>query len=386
MSNLAEGYLGLKQMQTTLPASFYVDPEHYKRELNAIWYRNWVYVCRSEELGVPRAFQTMEIGDQSILIVRDENNDLQAFHNTCRHRGSVLCTEKQGKLPSKSIICPYHAWAYSLQGELKRTSSKTHPDGFDKSQYPLYDVAVKEWKGFVFINLAGKQAPAFEDELDTGKADIDHWPLKSLKLGHRFSKTMECNWKIFWENFNECLHCPRVHPELCKLVPIYGQGYMEAEDYPDWPANAESQDPKLVGGMRDGAETWTYDGQTAGKPFKDLTEKERSAGYHYVVSRPSVFIALHVDYVRIVRLRPLSTEKTELQVEWLFTDETLADPSVDIKQIAAFAQLVMEQDAAVSEINQKGLHSIRHQQGILMSEENDVHNFQNWVREQLATL
>src|SRR5680860_265744 len=161
MSEEFEGYLGLTKMQATLPASYYLDSDHHLRELNAIWYRQWVYVCRSEELASARDFRTFDIGSQSILIVRDENNDLNAFHNTCRHRGSELCSASKGKLPSKSIICPYHAWAYSLQGELKRTSSKTHPEGFDRSQYPLYDVAVKEWNGFIFINLAGQHAAPF---------------------------------------------------------------------------------------------------------------------------------------------------------------------------------------------------------------------------------
>ena len=109
------------RVQATLPADYYLDDGHYQRELDAIWYRNWVYVCRAEALEGPRAFRTIEIGSQSILIVRDEHHRLNAFHNTCRHRGSVLCTEEEGRLRSKSIICPYHSWTYSLQGDLKKS-------------------------------------------------------------------------------------------------------------------------------------------------------------------------------------------------------------------------------------------------------------------------
>lgn len=378
-----EGYLGLNQAKATLPAHYYLDEKHFQRELTAIWYRNWVYVCRSDALANPRDFRSIKIGSQNILIVRDENHELQAFHNTCRHRGSILCTEEKGRLGSKSIICPYHAWSYSLQGDLKRTSSKSHATDFDKSAFALYKVAVEEWKGCVFVNLAGEDAIPFPDSLQKDSANLDNWPMESLRVGHVYQKTMACNWKIFWENFNECLHCPGVHPELCKLVPIYSRGYMEARDHPNWKDHAASNDPAFKGGMQEGAHTWTHDGQTVGEPFKDLTDEERKTGYHYVVSLPSVFIAAHMDYVRIVRLLPLGPEKTELKVEWLFSEKTMADESIDIPKVAEFARMVLEQDATVSEINQKGLHSIRHKQGVLMAEEYDVHNFQNWVREQL---
>ena len=383
MTKLTSTYKGLTEVQQTLPADYYLDAGHYERELKAIWYRNWVYVCRDEILDEPRTFRTIGIGSQNVLVLRDENGDLQAFHNTCRHRGSILCTESEGKLRSKSIICPYHSWSYSLQGELKRTPSKNCPAGFDKRNYPLYKVAVEEWKGFIFVNLAGENAVPLADSFQEDSANLDNWPMQSLKLGHTYQKTMACNWKIFWENFNECLHCPSVHPELCKIVPIYGRAYMESEEDPNWPENQHSADPKLIGGLREGAKTWSFDGQPVGKPFAGLSEKERNSGHHYVVNCPSIFIAAHIDYVRIVRLLPLGPEKTEMQVEWLFSEETLADKSIDIEKAASFAKLVMQQDAFVSELNQRGLHCIQHKHGVLMAEDYDVHNFQNWVREQL---
>jgi len=386
VNDVNKGYTGLTSLQETLPASFYLDPAHHQRELNAIWYRHWVYVGRAESLHGTGAFRTIMIGSQNILIVRDENLELQAFHNTCRHRGSVLCTEKEGRLRTKSIICPYHAWRYSLKGDLQGVSSRHCQAEFDKKDYPLYSVAVDEWQGFVFVNLAGDKAVPLADSFHEDSANLDNWPLTSLRLGHSYRKTMDCNWKIFWENFNECLHCPGVHPELCKVVPIYSRAYMEPRDDPDWQQHLGSCDPKLAGGLREGAYTWTFDGQAVGNSFEGLTEQERKTGYHYVVNQPSVFIAAHVDYVRIVRLLPLAVGQTELQVEWLFSEETLADKSINIEEAAAFAKLVMQQDAMVSELNQKGLQCIEHQHGVLMPEEYDVHNFQNWVREQLKNL
>jgi len=383
MTKLTSAYIGLTEVHETLPADYYLDSGHYARELKAIWYRNWIYVCRSEILDEPRKFRTVGIGSQNVLVLRDENGDLQAFHNTCRHRGSVLCIESEGTLRTKSIICPYHNWSYSLQGELQRTTSKQCPAGFDKRDYPLYKVVVDEWKGFIFVNLAGEEAVPLADSFQEDSANLDNWPMQSLKLGHSYRKTMACNWKIFWENFNECLHCPAVHPELCKIVPIYGRGQMEPAENPNWADHQDSTDPKLIGGMREGAETWTFDGQPIGKPFAGLSEKERKTAHHFVVNQPSIFIAAHIDYIRIVRLLPLGPEKTEMRVEWLFSEETLADKSIDIVKAASFAKMVMQQDAFVSELNQKGLHCIQHKHGVLMAEEYDVLTFQNWVREQL---
>jgi len=134
----AAGYNGLTEQRQALPAHYYFDRAHYERELRRIWFRNWIYVGRSEGLPAPRSFRTFEISDQRLLLVRDDAGQLQGFYNTCRHRGAALCQEAQGQLRSPAIICPYHAWAYDLHGELLRTSSKVHAHGFDVGDYSLY--------------------------------------------------------------------------------------------------------------------------------------------------------------------------------------------------------------------------------------------------------
>ncbi len=384
MNHTDQHYTGLTKTQPTLPAHYYFDPGHYARELDAIWYRDWVYVCHANDLDGPGAFRRIEIGTQSILVVRDEADTLHAFHNTCRHRGARLCTEPQGQFGSARIVCPYHRWSYALSGELQRAGSGHCPDGFEMQDYPLYEVAVDAWQGFIFVNLLGAAAPPLAESFQPDSANLDDWPLQALRTGHTYRKTMACNWKVFWENFNECLHCPGVHPELSKMVPIYKRGYMEPNDDPQRAAQGTPDLPQFAGGMRAGAKTWSVDGQLVGQPFANLSAAQRKTAYHYVVNRPSLFIAAHVDYVRAVRLLPLGPEQTELQVEWLFSEATLAAPDANIQSAIDFTRIVMDQDAAVAELNQQGLHSIRHQHGVLMAEEYDVHDFQNWVRAQLG--
>jgi Rieske 2Fe-2S family protein len=377
------GYNGLTELTEGLAAESYFDPRNFERELQRIWYRNWIYVGRSSELAANRQYGTFEIGDQRLLLVRDDAGVLQGFYNTCRHRGAALCREPQGHMKSGAIICPYHAWVYNLQGDLLRTSSKRHAHGFDVADFPLYKVSVKEWSGFIFVALTDEPQP-FEKIFDTPITRLDAWPLADLTVGHVLLKTMQCNWKIFWENYNECLHCPSVHPQLSQLVPIYGRGLLEERDDPNWTAHAAEDDPKFKGGLRKGASTWSLDGRTTGAGFAGLSAEDRKAGFIYMTGLPSIFIVGHVDYVRVVRLRPLGPEHTELRVEYLFSPETLADPQFDLRNVVDFTNLVMTEDAQVCELNQRGLHAAPHARGVVMPEEYVVRQFHEWIRAELA--
>jgi Rieske 2Fe-2S family protein len=375
---------GLTRTEPTLPTSWYLDPAHYQRELSEIWYRNWIYVCRSDSVEGPLAFRTFELGDQNILVVRDEAGELRAFHNTCRHRGAVLKTEPSGRLQARAITCPYHAWTYKLNGDLARFPSKLCAPDFSKADHGLYKIALTEWNGFVFINLA-EDAEAFDPMPDRDdSAPLDNWPLAELRIGHSVKKILNCNWKVFWENYNECLHCAHAHPELSDIVPIYSRGLLSQRDDPDWRAQGDTTDPKLKGGLKIGAETWSMDGRALPYTFPDLTEAERASGQTYFTKLPSIYMVAHVDYVRVVHMRPLGPETTELVADWLFPKETLEDPAFDVTKAVEFANLVMSQDVALCELNQKGLHSLRHKAGTLMPEEYLVHKLHNWFRGQLG--
>jgi len=377
------GYLGLTAPAETLPAAYYFDAAQYLRELAQVWYRNWIYICRSSDVAEPRSFRTLEIGDQSVLVVRGEDRVLRAFHNTCRHRGSALCRSPAGRFPAAGIVCPYHAWRYNLRGELQQTSSRQAGEGFDLRNYPLYGLPVSEWRGFVFAALT-PDPPPLAANIDVPLQTLDNWELDRLVVGHRMSKTIECNWKIFWENYNECLHCPGVHPRLSQLVPIFGRALLERRDDPDWRDHAADENPRYAGGLRPGAESWTSDGKPVGVPFPNLTAEERKAGHIYLTSLPSMFLAAHVDYVRVVRLLPLGPERTAMSIEFLFLPETLADPARDLSRAIEFTDLVMSEDAAVCEVNQRGLRALPHKAGVLMPEEYVVRQFHDWVRAQLS--
>ena len=379
----AAGYNGLRVCTPGLPAEHYFDPELYALDLKKIWYRQWLYAGRSEDVAAARSFLSFAIGDQRVLLVRDERLQLNGFFNTCRHRGALLCAEPIGQLKSSALICPYHAWSFGLDGRLLRTSSKYEPPGFDAGDHALYKVAVIEWNGFIFVALCD-QPPAFAASFDQPLNRMDDWRLADLRVGHVILRVMQCNWKIFWENYNECLHCPSVHPQLSQLVPIFGRGLLEERDDPDWAEHAADPDPRFKGGLRAGAATWSQDGRPLGPGFAGISAQDRLMAHLYITSLPSVFIVGHPDYVRVVRLRPLGPEQTEMRVEYLFAPETLADPTVDIRNAIDFANTVMLEDADICELNQQGLHAGPHRRGVVMPEEYLVAQFHEWVRRALA--
>ncbi|HEV7986670.1 MAG TPA: aromatic ring-hydroxylating dioxygenase subunit alpha [Steroidobacteraceae bacterium] len=379
---MAQEYSGLTRLEPSLPSHWYFDSAQYALELERIWYRNWIYLCRADSIAETGSFRTFTIGTQPLLVLRDEHGTLRAFFNTCRHRGSMLCTEPAGRLAGRAITCPYHAWSYRLSGELARIPNSGRPHHVPLEQTALYSVTLKEWRGFIYVNLAGSDrglAQNFNANIET----VANWPLEQLVVGRRQTQRMRCNWKIFWENYNECLHCPTIHPALSNLVPIYRRGFMEQRDDPNWRSHAQDNDPARRGGLRTGAATWSSDGRALAHEFEGLSDEERRIGYHFVTSLPSHYLVAHVDYVRSSRLLPLGPEETEIEVEWLFPRETLEDSRVDIRSVCDFSAQVLAEDAAACELNQRGLRSSAHAHGMLMPEEYDLFRLHEWLRAQL---
>ena len=250
----------LTRLEPTLPSRYYFDREHYERELALFWYRDWHIVGRVDGLSNPGDYRLIKIGDQNIIVTRDEHGRLKAFHNTCRHRGSELCAETQGKFPAGRIVCPYHSWTYSLGGELTHTPWRLPSADFDHSRYSLYEVAVEEWAGFLFINLESDPDRGLNEAIASWPDLFSSWHFETAQTGHRRSWTIACNWKVFWENFNECYHCPGIHPELSRISGEYAKGIILASDEPGW--EPEERESPYRARLRPGVETWSDDGST----------------------------------------------------------------------------------------------------------------------------
>jgi Rieske 2Fe-2S family protein len=362
----------------TLPASWFYDPEHYAREVQAIWHRDWICIGRAEDWPHGGDFHRLRIGGQQIVVTRAEDGALHAYHNTCRHRGSVLCDTDSGRFEQGRIVCPYHAWTYALSGELLRAPRSTQRDGLRLEDFPLYRVALETWRGFVFVNLAETPAESLQQFLGSEAERVAAWPLEDLRRVHRARQRLACNWKGFWENYLECYHCPGVHPELVRLVPLYRTGFMEYAA-----AGVEPDRARPSAMLRPGAVTWSSDGSAALPWFDGLSPADAERGMTFATLPPTMFLVAHVDYVRSVRVLPLGPEETELTVDWYVHRDLLDHPALNVETLTAFASQVVSEDARACELNQAGLRCGRHAGGVLLEVEDYVYGFEQWVRERL---
>ncbi|MBS0565239.1 MAG: aromatic ring-hydroxylating dioxygenase subunit alpha [Proteobacteria bacterium] len=358
----------------TLPGHAYHSADWFAQEQRTIWARNWVAAGRLADL-MPGSMRRLRVGAASVILCRATDGGLSAFHNVCRHRGAELCGQDAAPL-GRLIACPYHAWSYAAcDGHLVATGHACPTSDFRREDHGLLPVAVTVWSGFVLVNLSRDPGPLHPD---MGLGSLDNWPMADLVTGHRIVRDLACNWKVFWENYNECLHCPGIHPELCDMVPVYGRGLMAADEAPE---RAPDTGGRV---LREGAVSWTPDGQPCGPEFPGLTPEERQNGFNFVTLYPAMYVVAHVDHVRAVRLEPTGPESTRLTAEWYFPAGTLARPGFDAAEIASFATLVIDQDGAAAEMNQRGLRSPAYQRGRLMPEEYAIADFHAWVLGQMA--
>ena len=359
-------------LQPSLPAKLYSDPAVYQEELDKIWYRQWIYAGRVDGIPNQGDYTLTTVGNQTVIITRHREGQVRAFYNTCRHRGAELCQAQQGHFKQGRITCPYHRWSYSLEGALLNTPNLDISN--DQHNFGLYPVQCQSWGGNIYINLDVDSPLRLGETADPNFTVLNNWPLEKLKLGHTHQFELACNWKIFWENYLECYHCPGIHPDLCKLVPLYKAALA-----------TDRIDPgtELADAVASGIESWTTTGKAISPPFEGLSAEETNAGHTFMELYPNQYIVAHSDYVRQVSVSPLSAERIRITAEWLFSAEAMRDPDFDPAPALDFSTQVLVEDSWVNELNQRGITALPHQNGYLVPVEADVGLFhemyRNWM-------
>ena len=306
-----------------------------------------------------------DVADESILVVRGEARTLGAFYNVCRHRGTRLC-EGEGTT-GKALVCPYHAWTYSLDGRLIGTPNVPDVAGFDRARHGLRAIALVTWEGFIFVNLAPEPGPLGRQLGEW--SGYHHYRLARLRAAHRFTYDVAASWKILHENYNECLHCPRVHPELVKVIPLYRRGTMVEADG--------------IWGNRlvEGATSLTPTGRSPLPVFPDLTEEERHL-YNGMTIFPNLILDCFPDNVLFTILWPTASDRTHVTCGVLFDASTIAREDFDPREIVEFHDLINRQDWGVCERAQKGQRSRGYQRGVYPPADRYVYEFdQLYLRE-----
>jgi Rieske 2Fe-2S family protein len=358
----------------TLPGKYYHSQEIYKEEVEKIFCKFWIYACRSEEIQSIGDYKLIQVEDESLILVRDKSGEIRAHFNVCRHRGTQLCTESKGSFKSKSIQCPYHAWTYALDGNLLGAPHMQEGQGFQKSECSLHQAKVHVWEGFVFINLDNNAEP-FEVQMEALMGKFSDWRIEELRIAHHIKYELNCNWKLILQNYQECYHCPGVHPLLTKLTPVNS-------------AQHDSSKGAVIGGFMDLTKergSMTMNGEAAAPPVCDVSGKDLQRIYYYSVF-PNMLLTPHPDFVLFHHITPLGPDNIINDCYWLFRPEVINDPEAQegIKSAVEFWDLTNRQDWQVCEQMQNGTKSKRFTRGYYSGREDILHQLDKEVLKALG--
>jgi Rieske 2Fe-2S family protein len=352
---------------TTLPAEFYTDEARFRFEMEQLFAREWISAGRAEQVEAPGQFFLREVLGESIIITRSVSGNVEAFYNVCRHRGTRLCTEASGRFAG-TIQCPYHAWTYALDGRLIGAPHMDEVPHFRKEDYPLHRVEADVWDGHIFITLAKDPKPLV-DQLADLPGKFKSWRMQDLRLGHRIVYDVRANWKLIVQNYNECLHCPNLHPALNKL-----SHYLSGENEP---LHASYMGGRMD--LRPGVETMSMDGTCPRAFLPDLTDTERRGVYYYAIF-PNMLLSLHPDYMLVHTLWPVSAGRTINICEWHFHPDELARPGFNASDVIDFWDLTNRQDWHVCELSQAGISSRAYVPGPYSNREDLLYAFDRMIR------
>ncbi|MFZ9603658.1 MAG: aromatic ring-hydroxylating oxygenase subunit alpha [Ilumatobacteraceae bacterium] len=323
----------------------YISPETFKREMQNIYGTNCCFAGISEELNKVGDRLVVDIGNESILILRNRENQLRAFYNVCQHRGSQLC-DSSGSGFGAAITCPYHAWSYSVEGALIATPLH-EKDSIDRSTLGLRPVKVDEWQGAIFVSL-DPNSPSLTTWLNdhySRPLELEKFGLSTLKNARTTIDEVEANWKVLAENYSECLHCAVVHPELVDLVPVYKTGKTIQEDRSDWGAS-----------LTPGATSLSFKKDENLPLLPAMSELDDYAVFGAFVY-PNMLIDISPTVAVLSRYVPRSPTHTTIYTYYLFPKNAVNNPEFDLEPTISFSDLVNQQDISVCVRVQRGVTS-----------------------------
>ena len=362
-------------LRATLGGNYYTSADVFTTEQEHIFENMWFCAVRSSDLALAGKFKKVQIGRESVLLVRGRDGLLRAFLNVCRHRGAQLCTEAEGEV-KRSLRCPYHSWTYGLDGKLMAAPNigiLTDDAGapIDRSRFGLVPVALTEWLGYAWVCLSDTPPP-FDDVMaeatrTLGDPDaINRYGIGGLDVGHRVVYDVAANWKLIVENFMECYHCSSIHPELVGVVPEFARGV--------------AAQANIGRGAEFGSQVagFTIDGAAGFDRLPGITD-EQDRRYFAITVKPTVFINLVPDHVIFHRMYPMAADRTVVECDWLYTGEVVGSDHDMYRSVELFHR-VNEQDFAACERTQPAMSSRAYRHGgVLVPAEHHIAEFHEWV-------
>ena len=380
----------------SLPQAFYTSDALFEADLDAVFGVEWLFACNESEVRAPGDYLTLEIGRDSIIVVRGRDGEVRAFHNVCRHRGSRVCLEERGH--ANRLVCPYHQWVYELDGTLR--NARQMPADFDKLDYGLKPVRVETICGLVYISLADDppDLSRYREAITPFLAPHQPW---RTRVAHAETIIEEANWKLVIENNRECYHCAAGHPELLVTfheTPLAGDAKGEARfremmapkaarwdalDLPYEAADGGDEFRCVRLPLNEGALSFTMDGRLAcGKLLGDLADPD--LGSVRMFRAPNNWNHFLADHILHFRVTPIAPDRTAVRTTWLVHEDAVEGVDYEVERLVHVWRETNAQDARLAATNHLGVASRAYEPGPYAPSEAMLTQFADWYARRLA--
>ena len=381
-----------------LEQAYYKDADIYARDIEQIYMKSWLYAGHESEIPSVGDYFLFDFDQESVIVVRSSNHEINALVNVCRHRGSRVCLEAAGK--ASRLTCPYHGWTYALTGEL--IAAAQMPEPFDKRQISLKKIHLRRFQGMIFINFADQPAcfDLIEDDLSEC---LRPYRLDQAKVAHRQSYPIASNWKLAVENYCECYHCAPAHPEYSRGHGLAVPEEQYAEELEKVMTRAAScgLSDKVVTNfysncsdagadrgyerypMLRGHVTGSADGKSVAPLLGDIKDYDGGATDFQV--GPVTFALAYCDHVVLYRFTPLSVDLTDCDITWLVKESAVEGQDYDTKQLTWLWDVTTIADQHIIERNQAGVNSRFYEPGPYSKMEDFTQKFVDWYVGTIST-
>ncbi|HVT44968.1 MAG TPA: SRPBCC family protein [Thermoanaerobaculia bacterium] len=340
---------------STIPSSWYFDRSLLERETASIFGRTWQLVGREEQVPEAGCYFTTTVADEPLIVIRGKDGEIRALSNVCRHRAGPVASG-EGKRPV--LQCGYHGWTYGIDGSLLVTPEFEGVECFEKTEVRLPSFRVETWQGLLFVNLDRAAVPlsAVMKDVETLLAGDD---LSQYRFARRKEWTLDCNWKVYVDNYLEGYHIPIVHPALFREL-----------DYENYRTETLGQVSIQHSPIRRAERLRKGDGDSEAKFFWAF---------------PNLMFNVYPDNFSTNLILPLGVDRTLTVFDWYFRDPALPEVKAMIEQTVEFSDEIQLEDIAICEAVQRGLKSSTYSAGrYSVKRENGVHHFHGLLAEHLG--
>ena len=244
---------------------FYTSDAVFDADMAKVVSRKWLLAGHISRIPEKGDYFLFRVGREQIIVIRENENNVRAFFNVCRHRGSTICQADSGNAPR--LVCPYHAWTFGLDGRL--IAARLMPEDFDKAENGLIASHIRVFHGLIFINLSEDEPDDFDATFGDMDAILVYQGIAGARIAHAGSYPTCANWKLVVENFFECYHCAPAHPEFCSMHA--------AESIVAVGAGPRSGPADAIASFAPRLKAWERDAASAGQPLASKAAKKHAS-------------------------------------------------------------------------------------------------------------